>query len=240
VALEHEVGVYTSTPLYNAPRPTTTDGLTFVYRLDLVRPIPLEWSVSLGQIVHNLRSALDNAVYALALVHKGRSVSQSSFPIFTEASKYPTKGAPKVKALPEDARLLIESLQPFRSDSHVSNALRSVNALSNQDKHRIVQPWGFLIDQRGSDLIVASPSDAVIEFPQRVVQNEEELFRVRCEAPEASSPILDGSIQLTMAFDDPSAPGGEYDGELVGIHDAVAAVAYQLLAMLDSHSRGKR
>jgi hypothetical protein len=45
-------------------------------------PFPLEWSVIIGEIVHNLRSALDHSIYELTCIENGNPLGKTEFPIF--------------------------------------------------------------------------------------------------------------------------------------------------------------
>jgi hypothetical protein len=89
-----------------------------------------------GDVVHNLRSALDVAAWQLAIDHdeaKARGDQlRIQFPLTRNAEKFK-----KHKALPffsEDARLLLERLQPYQPSNQTLGWLRD---LSNADKHRL-------------------------------------------------------------------------------------------------------
>jgi hypothetical protein len=57
-------------------------------KITLIEPLPAEFRLIIGDCLHNLRSALDNLVYELALVHIGvdplpeRRARVLEFPIF--------------------------------------------------------------------------------------------------------------------------------------------------------------
>ena len=55
-----------SEPYTVVPRPTDTPGRT-EYRLHIHKPMPPEISTTIGDILHNLRSALDSLAYEIAL-----------------------------------------------------------------------------------------------------------------------------------------------------------------------------
>jgi hypothetical protein len=55
----------TSKPYTVIPEPTDTPGRT-AYRLRLHRPVPVAISTTVGDVLHNLRSALDSLAYEMA------------------------------------------------------------------------------------------------------------------------------------------------------------------------------
>src|SRR5262245_59828160 len=50
--------------------------------------IPIEWSVILGEIMHDLRSALDHAITDLTIAENGKPLERTEFPIFHEEASY--------------------------------------------------------------------------------------------------------------------------------------------------------
>ena len=103
-----------------------------------------DWTVLLGEYVHNIRSALDNLAFALARIENDppKDPGKIAFPIFLEKSKFENNGRDKLSQLPEKAAKLIGMLQPFTRDGSAqhgtpeSDALLLINNLSNSDKHR--------------------------------------------------------------------------------------------------------
>ena len=104
-----------------------------------------DWSLSIGESVHNLRSSLDNLAYALATLKqnppsKPRAIK---FPIYQEETQFRNGSASTLGQLTQLAAELIEKMQPFqRNNSNVKGTpaddpLVILNWLSNQDKHQI-------------------------------------------------------------------------------------------------------
>jgi hypothetical protein len=106
---------------------------------------PIEWSIIVGDVVHNLRSALDHI--ACMLVPK--PTRATAFPIFHDREDFDcgvrlaaarNRRGPLTGLSPESAAFqFIEQTQPYRGphgpESHPLFALRE---LSNEDKHRTV------------------------------------------------------------------------------------------------------
>ena len=103
--------------------------------------LPLAWSVILGELVYDLRSALDHLVYVPS------QTTRSEFPIFDDRDRFferERNGKPsqrsglfKMRGLNEKAQAVIEALQPFNIRKPGKEAvLYMLSELCNIDKHR--------------------------------------------------------------------------------------------------------
>ena len=94
------------------------DGLSQATRLYPVDPGAQQaWAFELSDMIHSARSALDNAVYALALHHSGTLTPEQekavAFPARTSAGAFRKAGVTASLArLSPEARLDIEAAQP--------------------------------------------------------------------------------------------------------------------------------
>lgn len=86
----------------------------------------------IGDCVNNLRSALDQAVSALAR-QAGLRDNWSYFPTRSSSRGWPPQG---FSNLPAAALAVIERFQPYHDAQPDHNLLYLLNALWNQDKHR--------------------------------------------------------------------------------------------------------
>lgn len=111
-----------------------------------------EWSIRVGEIVHNLRSALDHLAYQLARHGAG---GHTLFLIADSPDKWRQALHLKRKVTRQNARKLrwmhgmatgavaaIERLQPYHGGDRVG--LRLLRDLSNWDKHRLLQTAAFV------------------------------------------------------------------------------------------------
>jgi hypothetical protein len=132
------------------------DGLVFTLQMPKVPPLDPNLSVDIGQVLHNLRSALDQTTYAMlqaniphvsGLTSKQRDAMEraSQFPITDNPQKF-SDATPMVQGLSADAVATIERFQPFNNPKGVvGDSLWCVRELSNTDKHRLVHPvWSVL------------------------------------------------------------------------------------------------
>jgi hypothetical protein len=98
---------------------------------------PTRIGAIVGDVVHNLRSALDVAAWQLAIANDEAGVlkerNQVAFPLTRCAEEF-KKPHRALKFFSESGREVIERLQPYQSSMEALGWLRD---LSNADKHRV-------------------------------------------------------------------------------------------------------
>jgi hypothetical protein len=98
-------------------------GRKHFFRLRLLEPIPIDWAVILGEALHDLRSALDQAVYWLTIDHFGRELRLTSFPVYAHSANFYQRtkkgewsssgGMYKIRGVGPGPQAFIEALQPY-------------------------------------------------------------------------------------------------------------------------------
>lgn len=115
-----------------------------VYIAQVKEEPPDELRVVVGDCIHNLRAALDNLAYALAVRQSGspppneRSIC---FPIRDTPNMFPSQKNTGIVlgAMPPSARGVIESLQPYhRRKDPQRHPLWVLRDLDDFDKHRVL------------------------------------------------------------------------------------------------------
>jgi hypothetical protein len=125
-------------------------------------PPYLRWAIMIGEIFHNLRSALDHAITDLTVAETGLPLDGTEFPIFEDEAKYlrtqkgdPARGSGlyKIRGVSSNAKTIISWLQPFevrkRNPNSTHAALSYVHALNIIDKHRTVHLVRARVDETG-------------------------------------------------------------------------------------------
>jgi hypothetical protein len=108
---------------------------------EVLKPLPADFGLIVGDCLHNLRSSLDNLAYELlAAYQKGQpsksKVNDSGFPIFRQQRDFASKGKSMIRGIHPDAQTLIEKLQPYNRGNGGST-LFVLSRLHNMDKHLV-------------------------------------------------------------------------------------------------------
>jgi hypothetical protein len=110
-----------------------------------------DWGVLIGEIAHNLRSALDGLAWQLAYLNKWTDIAlirqrpQLSFPVHIITRKQTRAGCAGqvrsiLKPLRDCDRTAIEALQPYKYGNLGRRSLLwLLHEINNADKHRLIQ-----------------------------------------------------------------------------------------------------
>jgi hypothetical protein len=155
-----------------------------------VAKIPLRLSLLTGDIVHNLRSALDHALYQLVLRDGGKPTTKTQWPVFTEtpAGRSLSRYNAQLKGIKdEDVRRMIDWFQPYQPHrNRIHENLTLIHDLDIIDKHHLVRP--------GVAIATDAKPSPVLLIPEPV-QVGNEVFRV-----SEGSRIGVAAIQYELAF----------------------------------------
>lgn len=131
---------------YRHARGLIDTDLTIVRVIARVKePIPEYWSLYVGDILTNLRAALDHAVFGHAARRKDldeRQEATLSFPIKTSLGEWRRMRKRLELLVAPDVLDSMEEVQPFTDPDGFPDRhpLAVFNKLVNQDKHRAIQP----------------------------------------------------------------------------------------------------
>lgn len=158
-ALRRQVDEFRDTEPYSlTPEPTETPD-RLAYRLRFSRPVPVAISTTVGDVLHNLRAALESLAFELARPSHGGTLTASqeaasTFPICATPSSFGKYFKEKKRSSLNDSRAYaaFRSVQPFifLEEAHKLNAaldkgfeqefrwseLHRLDTLWNVDKHR--------------------------------------------------------------------------------------------------------
>ncbi len=139
------------------------------------KPCDPMWGVQIGEIAHNLRSALDHLVWELVIHNTGAppvKPKQSQFPIYAVLEGpggYAENYGRWLAGVSDEARTLIQSAQPFATGEGTKSPLWRLHELSNFDKHRTLHLTRSLLDAgelKFSGLAPSTPYEARIRLGQ--------------------------------------------------------------------------
>jgi len=121
------------------------------WTLNVSEEPPYAIPIVIGDICHNLRSALDIMICDIASL-RGAGLSDMEFPfketkaVFEEYLKKAPKDC-KIKKLGSDIVDMVADLRPYRDGNTL---LRGLHDLNNQDKHRLVIPTVHFLGVTGN------------------------------------------------------------------------------------------
>lgn len=133
----------------------------FTFRLKLHKEPPLvEWSLVLGDCIHNMRSALDHLFWALVLLkhpHGVKGASSANFPILRDPNTFKSRKSNLENWVGKGVAAMLENMQPYQGAGPDKNGLLFIHECDITDKHKLLVPLagiaerGELVLKRGND-----------------------------------------------------------------------------------------
>lgn len=181
-----------------------------------------EWGVLIGEIVHNLRSALDHTVYAAA----ENPSRETEFPIFKHRESWDKYSSAPLYSVPEKARLVIQQAQPYRMQPDPTlHDLNILHAMWNHDKHRLVHATALVMAEPGPPIRAVSGVEKITKtrYFSRPLEDGVDIAKAVVRPTPGLQPKLqmDGKLPMGVAF----AEGIDGCQSLKGLH---------VLAVLDN------
>jgi hypothetical protein len=162
-----------------------------IYYVTKVTPVPVEFSLLIGDALNNIRSALDHLAYQLVSVGGGTGeiLRQAKFPIGNSPSDYIAQKSGIVPGLRQDAIKAIDAIEPY--ETGVGGYLCHLAALNNFDKHRLLVPvWGCISGH------TAFPSEK--EFLAKFYRKDASHFSSAMMVNKRAFPTKAGDVILTV------------------------------------------
>lgn len=129
-----------------------------IHKFKLVKPIPVTLPYIAFDALNELRSALDNAIFALEF---GKGKGDTAFPIASDVTNFENSGVKgRCKNLPPEIVDVIRSFKPYKGGNDLLYAL---NKACNANKHAIVRPYAMA--PSGIDFSNARFSPGIRTFP---------------------------------------------------------------------------
>jgi hypothetical protein len=155
---------------YNASLSIAADGSGALWVVSRYDNLPSIFGLELGEVLYNLRAALDGAIYAAA-VRETRSdpplaARSLEFPVCSSAD-YFRQAERKVAPLTGQRRLIIESIQPYNEPPDLepsllvfnfNRTLSILNDWARKDRHRTLHVVGAWSSRAAPMIIVPAPA----------------------------------------------------------------------------------
>lgn len=112
-----------------------------IYYLAGVEDVPPDIALVVGDVIQNLRSALDHLAYQLVLVGTGKPgpFFHVYFPIFDSAPEYKAGKTRQIKGMRQEAIDAVDAIKPYKGGNDTLWQLHSLNRI---DKHRLILTAG--------------------------------------------------------------------------------------------------
>jgi hypothetical protein len=144
-ANEHILNLHSALAAFRDSRPykilTKHDENTreLIYYVASLNPTPARVLFVTGDAIQNLRSALDYLVCRLVEANRGTVTSDTSYPVFKDATVYHAQRLRKVQGMRQDAINFIDATKPYKGGT---DDLWRLHKLNNIDKHRLLLTIG--------------------------------------------------------------------------------------------------
>lgn len=185
-----------------------------------VRESPRILGIILGDVLHNLRSALDHLVWQVVLASGNRPGQWNRFPLLKKPEDFDAQVAAPHARGKESPLLgvraglvqLFESYQPYDRPDGMAHGFAVLRDLSNVDKHRVVHGTLFAIGREQPAIEFTTGFEGVeIEWRYGPVEEGAEVLRVRFANGRHPGPGDDGltaeaTFTADMRFGDGAFP----------------------------------
>lgn len=112
-----------------------------------IKPMAVRWTLMVGDVVHNLRAALDHLVYAIAIFEANGQepppkADTLAFPLCDDPDSFTGANGAKrrIASLSDPVRAAIEGCQPYnRRHPELPPLLSVLNTLEKTDKHKLLR-----------------------------------------------------------------------------------------------------
>jgi len=190
---------------------------------EIVKATPLiRWSLITGDIVHNLRSSLDNMVWELAVLKSGPAPPRPKiiqFPIADDPDGFRSE-LYRIAALSAEAQARIERAQPYnRKHPELPPLLGLVRDFKNLDKHRLLNVVVANVQQGRISFTYSwtrVPDEITPSYDLGPIEGRTKVAALSVRPPQ---PDMDceykGSVVISIGH--PAGPSGRIRGELYHI-----------------------
>jgi hypothetical protein len=186
-------------------------------------------SVCVGDCLHNLRSALDHLVYAIAVHESGQNPppkeSTLAFPLANDPAEF-KKAKNRIATLSSGAQDVIEQMQPYnRNTNGKASAVGVLAKLDDIDKHRLLQLVALMPHSTslgGFENVVGEKKMSIVDWPKVGLSDGTVICTMSFSSPQ---PNFKGTFKGTFSLALHHEFGPPYSGitEIVRLLNAVGA-----------------
>ena len=113
----------------------------FVMTFHILSALPIRLGVIFGDMLNNLRGALDHLIWQLALANNGTPSRGNAFPVVNDPSVWPSARSDSLKGVSDTCAEDVRAVQPFHEGRQAPfHWLALLNEVNNINKHRVIAP----------------------------------------------------------------------------------------------------
>ena len=188
--LKRELLAFDERKPYEGVPEVSDDGMEWWIRAVVREQVDPYWSTMIGDVVHNMRSALDYLACELVIKNGGTVTDTTQFPIYEREDRF-VRGSPRrIGGMSTRAATLIETLQPYYKPTPSEHPLATLAHLSNGDKHRSLQVARWTTDNLRQEVeAIGAPIDnELVEFHGGPIEDGTVVARFRFAPIGANAP----------------------------------------------------
>lgn len=196
--LEVEVAAFHGRNPYRIETDRNSEPGHELYRFRFVEAIPREWGTVIGDVIHNLRGALDNLATSLA-VHNGTTsqtkLKDTYFPIGATKQVFEKRLTNNLASASPAARRIVQRLKPYKGGT---DAFWQLNQLDILDKHYSLIPVGASHTRVG---MIFDPNRLfAAHFPDKPLPDFKEMLPLYLAPADTQFPLKDGDVVGKYGF----------------------------------------
>lgn len=204
------------------------------WQLQVKEPYPERWSVLMGDVLTNLRAALDHAFWQAVIQHSGLPAQphRVTFPIASTEQRFKAQRKELAPLVNSEVWEVIKALQPFHGGDLAHTApLEVLRWLSNVDKHRAVHIVGRTSVDMGPTIVSSStPLDVLEDWRlDGIAEDGAIVARLTLKRPRVGQPI---DLQPTFAHIESVQICDEPEPEFRSLSSAMQVMSDRVLYVL--------
>jgi len=203
------------------------DGLNDVHKVKLTKKFPAGVTSVAAEAIEGLRSALDQAAFATAVISGVKHSKSAYFPISSSAADLDNVIKGRCRDIPSDIVSLFRSFNPYRGGNDLIWAL---NIACNTSKHGIIAPVGMVAAGMHIKHMTISGSGAI---PAPVWNSEKNEIVFATTGPDTEFQY-DLNMSFFVAFGEVDGIGGQ---PAIPLLNAIAGEVNRIVLAVEAEAK---
>ena len=201
-------------------------GVNHLHKIKFTATIPDSFGEIAADAIENLRSALDQAGYAVAVAAGTVNPRSAYFPIGENAANLDTIIAGRCKNIPDDITSLFREFKPYKGGNDLIWALNKAN---NINKHRLLVP--SCLSPGSLNISINGTGDSRVPVPVWDSRKNEIVYAISGPGTKAK---YDVNLSVCISFDEIETISGEPAATILR---AMASEVERVVMAIESEAR---